>query len=70
MHIDGLTENQRQIADRLWKCNTIDEVNAQILFEGHDGKLVKELIILAAIDDQTATYESFDEVLDYLEKYQ
>jgi len=62
-------ENKTQcaIADLLWSCKTIEDVQAVIRVFGRDGEIVYSMIIAAAFDEELAKQEQFPEVMEILE---
>jgi hypothetical protein len=50
--LDGLNELQQQIATLLWGAQTEDEYDAVLLRFGQDAELVRDLMILAALDEE------------------
>lgn len=57
--LEGLTARQVQIADMLWKCDTLDEVNRLVrnMPESYrkDAVTLKELMIAATLDEVSDT---------------
>lgn len=46
INIFGLTKKQKEIAEILWNCQQIEEVNEVIDQYGHDAELIKTLILI------------------------
>ena len=65
--IEGLTHRQRFFADILWSLTTTEEVNAFIASlpqaDRQECELVKELLVLAFMDDILDTQEA-DRAID------
>ncbi len=57
--LEGLTKQQVQIADMLWKCNTLDEVERLVRnmpdSYRRDAVTLKELMIAASLDSYQET---------------
>ncbi|NDB14729.1 MAG: hypothetical protein EBX53_10035, partial [Betaproteobacteria bacterium] len=54
--IDGLTKNQRIIAEFMWnKCHTQGDVEAVLRHYGPDARIVYEMITAASLDQYMAT---------------
>lgn len=57
--LEGLTKQQVQIADMLWKCNTLDEVERLVRnmpdSYRQDAVTLKELMIAASLDSYQET---------------
>ena len=57
--LDGLSQQQVQIAEMLWKCNSLEDVNRLVRnmppTYRQDAVLVKELLIAAGLDDVQET---------------
>lgn len=64
--IDGLTKHQRELLDKMWSMDTLDEVREwQWSLSDQDQLLVESLIEvvgLAYIDEMVDASESFDTV--------
>ena len=57
--LEGLSQQQMQIAEMLWKCNSIDDVDRLVrnMPESYrqDAVIVKELLIAAGLDSYQET---------------
>ena len=57
--LEGLTAQQMQIAEMLWKCNSLEDVDRLVRnmppAYRQDAVLVKELLIAAGLDDVQET---------------
>ena len=57
--LEGLSQQQVQIAEMLWKCNSLGDVNRLVRnmppSYRQDAVLVKELLIAAGLDDVQET---------------
>jgi hypothetical protein len=57
--LEGLTEQQVQIAEMLWKCHSLDEVDRLVrnMPEAYrkDAVILKELMIAASLDSVEET---------------
>ena len=57
--LEGLSQQQVQIAEMLWKCNSLEDVNRLVRnmppTYRQDAVLVKELLIAAGLDDVQET---------------
>ena len=57
--LEGLTDQQMQIAEMLWKCNSLEDVDRLVRnmppSYRQDAVLVKELLIAAGLDDVQET---------------
>ena len=63
MQIDGLNDEQMEIADTLWHCETEDEVREVIDQIGDEAYTVYQLMVAAHYD---ATVEDVTEAREYL----
>lgn len=64
--IDGLTKNQRIIADFMWnRCHTQRDVEAVLHHYGKDARIVYEMMTAASLDQYMAT-DLAEEVIDYI----
>ena len=65
--IEGLTKNQKIIADFMWnKCETQRDVEAVLHHYGHDARIVYELLTATALDQ----YMEVDEARVILQRFQ
>ena len=57
--LEGLSQQQVQIAEMLWKCNSLEDVDRLVRnmppAYRQDAVLVKELLIAAGLDDVQET---------------
>lgn len=57
--LEGLSQQQMQIAEMLWKCNSLEDVDRLVRnmppSYRQDAVLVKELLIVAGLDDVQET---------------
>ena len=57
--LEGLTQQQMQIAEMLWKCHSLEEVDRLVRnmppTYRQDAVLVKELLIAAGLDEVQET---------------
>ena len=57
--LEGLTQQQMQIAEMLWKCNSLEDVDRLVRnmppTYRQDAVLVKELLIAAGLDEVQET---------------
>ena len=57
--LEGLSQQQMQIAEMLWKCNSLEDVDRLVRnmppSYRQDAVLVKELLIAAGLDDVQET---------------
>jgi hypothetical protein len=65
--IQGLSQEQRVLADLLWACGSQTEVDAVLRVFGHNARVVYELIVIAAIEEDTAEQREFSLALDVLD---
>ena len=66
IEIQGLTENQRIIADFLYhRCDTQRDVEAVLEHYGRDARTVYELLTAATLDQYMAT-DLAEELVDYI----
>ncbi|NBS92482.1 MAG: hypothetical protein EBT17_06080 [Actinobacteria bacterium] len=64
--IDGLTKNQRIIADFMWnKCHTQGDVEAVLRHYGKDARIVYEMMTAVSLDSYMAT-DLAEQVIDYI----
>jgi hypothetical protein len=68
--MDIMFENKRQcaIADLLWACKTIEDVQAVLRVFGREAEVVYNMIVSAAFDEELARQEEFPQVMEILEK--
>ena len=66
MELDNLSKRQVIIAKMLWCCESVEEAYKVAKAFGTEGLLIRELMILAAIDDDTKDSESFEEAEEVL----
>jgi len=71
MEISGLSPLQRELADRIWACDSTDQVRE--FFSTlprrlvHDALVVYHMILWAYLDDEDlAPYTEAREVIDYI----
>jgi len=66
IEIQGLTKNQRIIADFLYhRCDTQRDVEAVLEHYGRDARTVYELLTAATLDQYMAT-DLAEELIDYI----
>jgi hypothetical protein len=65
--IEGLSKEQRVLADLLWACSNQKEVDAVLNVFGHAAQVVYELIVIAAIEEATAEDREFSLALGVLD---
>lgn len=72
INLQGLTEQQRWLAQQLWTCDSLDEVaelrdslNEEMW---HDMYLVMELIFLADVDSYVVDESDCPDAFDIMEK--
>ncbi len=67
--IQGLTEQQRQLADLIWDCDSREAVDQLILALPktwqRDAETVRELMILAVMDQHSGHYQ--DQALEIIQ---
>ena len=66
MELNGLTERQAFIASALWACDSMEQLDKVIEVFGSDAELVRDLILMEALEEELQEKESFDEVEEYL----
>lgn len=70
--LEGLTKQQVQIADMLWKCNTLDEVERLVRnmpdSYRRDAVTLKELMIAASLDSYQETQLAERALVDIFDK--
>lgn len=65
IEIQGLTKNQKIIADALWnKCQTQKDVDTVLSMFGVDARIVYEMMIAHTMDQ----YQGVDEARDLLDR--
>ena len=65
--IEGLSKEQRVLADLLWACSSQTEVDAVLNVFGQNARVVYELLVIAAIEEDTAEQREFSLALDVLD---
>jgi hypothetical protein len=67
MEIRFANKNQCAIADLFWVAQTQEEVNVIIKTFGSEAQIVYDMIIAAAIEEETNKQTEFPQVLEILE---
>lgn len=65
IQIEGLSARQRQIADMLWVADN-EQLKTIFRMFGQEAKLVQEMMILAAIDQEQQDVEMANNVIDFI----
>ena len=65
IQIEGLSARQRQIADMLWVADNEQLKTIHRMF-GQEAKLVQEMMLLAAIDQEQQDVEMANNVIDFI----
>lgn len=65
IQIEGLSARQRQIADMLWVADN-EQVKTIFRMFGQEAKLVQEMMLLAAIDQEQNDVEMANNVIDFI----
>lgn len=60
--IENLNERQMKIADLLWACETIEETDELVEQIGQEANVVRELILLAGIDELVEAQTDFSKI--------
>lgn len=63
--VEGLSRRQQQIADMLWVADTDAELHTIYRMFGDEAKLIQEMIVLAAID-QNEEVNLANNVIDFI----
>jgi hypothetical protein len=66
MELAGLTERQAKIATILWSCDSMEDVDKIIELFGKDAEVVRDLILMEALEEELSEQESFEHIEDYL----
>jgi hypothetical protein len=66
MELSGLTERQATIATILWNCDSMEQVDKVIDMFGQDAQVVRDLILMEALEEELNEQESFEHIADYL----
>lgn len=65
MHIDGLTQEQVKLLDKMWTLETIEELMSWMKTlndrQFHQVKVLRELLVLSLIDEEVEAQENFPE---------
>lgn len=70
LSIDGMSSRQIKLLDELWACDTVEEM--QRFLESKNAEelqeiaTLREMLVLAHIDEEVSQMEEFPEVLDIL----
>ena len=67
MEIQFANNTQCAIADLLWACRTIEDVQAVIRVFGTEAEVVYNMIMAVAVDEELSKKEEFPEVMKILE---
>lgn len=67
MQIKFQNPKQVMLANLLWECPTIGDVNEVIKIHGVEARIVYSMIIAAAIDDDTKDQSEFPNVMEILD---
>lgn len=65
VQIEGLSARQRQIADMLWVADN-EQLKTIFRMFGQEAKLVQEMMLLAAIDQEQQDVEMANNVIDFI----
>lgn len=65
IQIEGLSARQRQIADMLWVADN-EQLKTIFRMFGQEAKLVQEMMLLAAIDQEQNDVEMANNVIDFI----
>lgn len=65
IQIQGLSARQRQIADMLWVADN-EQLKTIFRMFGQEAKLVQEMMLLAAIDQEQNDVEMANNVIDFI----
>ncbi len=68
MQIQFQNTKQVMLANLLWECPTQEEVNQVIKTYGVEAQIVFNMIIAAAIDDDTKEQTEFPNVMEILDE--
>jgi nicotinic acid mononucleotide adenylyltransferase len=60
--IEGLSKRQMKIADLLWACSTIEETEELVEQIGKEADVVRELMLLAGIDELVEVQTDFSKI--------
>jgi hypothetical protein len=66
MELANLTERQAFIATALWACDSMEQVDQVIELFGTDAEIVRDLILMEALEEELQEQESFEHIADYL----
>ena len=64
----GLNKRQHKIADALWNCDTQEDLDIVLTVYGNEATIVKELIILASLDEEVKTEKDCAQAIEMLKK--
>jgi hypothetical protein len=60
--IENLSKRQMKIADLLWACETIEETEELVEQIGKEADVVRELMLLAGIDELVEVQTDFSKI--------
>lgn len=60
--LEGLSKRQVKIADLLWACSTVEETEDLVQKIGREADVVRELMILAGIDQRVEMQTDFSKI--------
>jgi homoserine acetyltransferase len=69
MEIIFINKRQRDIAELMWAAETLPEVHQIVSKFGHDGHVVYNMIVAAALDESVMKEESFPQVDEIIKKF-
>jgi len=66
--LEGLTKRQRKIADALWGAQGFDEVNSIIEKYGQEAIVLRDLILLACIDEDAEELVVYSDAIEAIDR--
>jgi len=63
------TKRQRDIAELMWEAETMPEVLQIVTRFGHDGHVVYNMIVAAALDEEVLKHEEFPQADDVIRRF-
>lgn len=69
MEIIFINKRQRDIAELMWAAETMPEVHQIVTKFGHDGHVVYNMIIAAALDEEVMKHEEFPQADEVIRRF-
>ena len=67
IEIKGFTPAQMILADLIWNAPDVDEVNEIVRKFGHDARVVRDMIVYAAVDEALENATEFKMAMEVID---